>query len=89
MAHIEGGELNAFDNFTRTTEFWIRSASIYMGYKSTQIKALAMQSLGWPQDRINTEIWDKQHEHAAQQMYSLCVDLRGFYLKVCILQSDL
>ena len=78
---VKGGELNAVDNFARTTEFWLRASSIYLGYKGTQIKALAAQVAGWGRDKINEEIWDPQQERAASQMYSLCVDLRGFYLK--------
>lgn len=29
-------------------------------------------------------IWDEQHERAADRVYALCYDLKGFFLKVCI-----
>ena len=78
---LKGGELSALDNVARTTEFWLRASSIYLGYKTTQVKALAAHVAGWGTDRINAEVWDRQQERAASQMYALCVDLRGFYLK--------
>lgn len=78
----EGGELSPMEGIRRTTEFWLRASSIYLGYKATQVKALALQAGGWPAERVEKEVWGDQHEHAARQMYSLCVDLRGFYLKV-------
>lgn len=78
---LKGGELSAVDNFARTSEFWLRASSIYLSYKGTQLRALAAQVAGWNTDKINSDIWDPQQNHAAEKMYSLCVDLRGFYLK--------
>jgi len=88
---LQGGELSPIDNARRTAEFWLRASSIYFGYKATQLKALALQTVGgWSQDRLREEVWNKQHEKAAEQMYSLCIDLRGFYLKVRhLLQQDM
>jgi predicted unusual protein kinase regulating ubiquinone biosynthesis (AarF/ABC1/UbiB family) len=79
--NVQGGELSPIDNVTRTSEFWFRASSIYFGYKATQLRAFAAQVQGWNSDRIKTDVWDRQHENAASQMYNLCVDLRGFYLK--------
>lgn len=32
------------------------------------------------------QVWDVQHEKAGADMLKLCIDLRGFYLKVsCII----
>ncbi|KAH7619626.1 hypothetical protein Ndes2526B_g06607 [Nannochloris sp. 'desiccata'] len=78
---VQGGELSPLDNVTRTSEFWLRVSTIYFGYKATQLRALAAQVSGWNSDRIKSDLWDPQQEKAASQMYNLCVDLRGFYLK--------
>lgn len=78
---ITGGELSPLDNVARTAEFWARASSIYLGYKGTQLRALAARLVGWPAARIQESVWDAQQERAAQQMYDLCVELRGFYLK--------
>jgi len=78
---VEGGELSPLDNVTRTSEFWLRASTIYFGYKATQLRAFAAEVTGWNSDRIKSDLWDPQQENAASQMYNLCVDLRGFYLK--------
>lgn len=70
------------DNITRTAEFWKRASGIYMGYKVTQLRAFALKLVRkWDDQRLATEVWAPQQERAAEQMYNLCVDLRGFYLK--------
>lgn len=79
---VAGGELNGLKKLQRTSEFWLRATSIYAGYKATQIRYLMMKAAGWSKERLQRDIWDPQHERAAEQMYSVCVDLRGFYLKV-------
>lgn len=79
--NVNGGELTLLDNITRTAEFWKRACGIYMGYKVTQLRAFALKLAGWKEDRLVSEVWTPQQERAAEQMYSLCVDLRGFYLK--------
>jgi predicted unusual protein kinase regulating ubiquinone biosynthesis (AarF/ABC1/UbiB family) len=78
---VQGGELTPFDNVARTTEFWARASSIYFGYKLTQLRSTVLALAGWSPDRLQTQVWDTQHQRAAEQMHSLCVDLRGFYLK--------
>ena len=70
------------ENVARTADFWRRTLVIYAGYKACQAQALALRAMGWDEARIKDEHWARQHSKAAQQMYSLCVDLRGFYLKV-------
>lgn len=78
----EDGELSMIDNVGRTADFWGRATSIYLGYKLTQARALALRVAGRSDDQLQTSVWDPQQEHAAEQMYDLCVGLRGFYLKV-------
>ncbi len=78
----EAGGGRALESFARTAEFWARAVTIYAGYKACQAHALALRTLGWSAERLREEHWARQHSKAAQQLYSLCVDLRGFYLKV-------
>eukprot|EP00889_Picochlorum_renovo_P002607 jgi/Picre1/29637/NNA_005020.t1 len=79
---VTGGELTPLKKVQRTSEFWIRATSVYAGYKATQIRSSLLRNvLGWSDERVEEEVWAKQHEKAAEQMYSICVDLRGFYLK--------
>ena len=74
-------EPNPLEVIGRTTAFWTRATSIYLGYKVAQVQALGLKMLGWSSDRLKTEHWAKQHARAGRDMYQLCVDLRGFYLK--------
>ena len=69
-------------NAARSTEFFARVAGIYLGYKAAQAQDLALRALGWDVARLKEEHWAAQHARAAEHMYQLCVDLRGFYLKV-------
>ena len=48
----------------------------------TQAKAVLCRTRGWDEERIANELWEPQHERAGERMYRLCIDLRGFYLKV-------
>lgn len=32
-------------------------------------------------------MWERQHEHAADKIHSMCVDLGGFFLKVLLLEK--
>ena len=75
------GDLSPFKKFSRTAEFWIRATQVYAGYKKTQVEAAFLKTVGWSSERIEDEIWAKQHEWAAEKMYAICVDMRGFYLK--------
>ncbi|KAL3683191.1 hypothetical protein R1sor_001213 [Riccia sorocarpa] len=62
--------------FDRTLQFWTRSAAIYSTYKACQFRVLFVK------DQAEKErIWEEQHEQAADKVYSLCYDLKGFFLK--------
>jgi predicted unusual protein kinase regulating ubiquinone biosynthesis (AarF/ABC1/UbiB family) len=76
-----GGELSPLKKFSRTAEFWLRATQVYAGYKKTQVEAAFLKTLGWSAERIEDELWTKQHEWAGEKMYAICVDMRGFYLK--------
>ena len=78
----EGQPVSLLGNIARTADFWGRTVGIYGGYTATQAQAWALEVAGWSPERLTDELWARQHRHAAEQMYRLCVDLRGFYLKV-------
>jgi hypothetical protein len=69
-------------NVMRSTEFFARVAHIYGAYKLTQLRAAVMRAQGRSREDIKEQLWDGQHTWAGQQMYDLCISLRGFYLKV-------
>lgn len=66
----------------RSTEFFARVAHIYGAYKLTQLRAAVMRMQGRSRQEITEQLWDGQHTWAGEQMYDLCISLRGFYLKV-------
>lgn len=68
-----------FQAVARTAAFWRRASRIYFGYKNAQIRAALH---GRSSQAAKDEFWQKHHAWAGSQMYSLAVDLRGFYLKV-------
>lgn len=35
-------------------------------------------------EKLKEVHWKPHHAWAGEEMYSLCVDMRGFYLKVCL-----
>jgi len=41
-----------------------------------------MKMSGMDDDKISEVIWKPHNEATGKKMYNLCVDLRGFYLKV-------
>lgn len=60
----------------RSVQFWGRAIKVYTTYKVCQARA------GLAKDPVEREqIWDQQHQYAADRLYSLCVDLGGFFLK--------
>lgn len=77
-----GGKVPPGEGLKRTVAFWTRSLGIYAGYKVCQLQALALAAAGQSRDAIEAH-WRRHHTRAAQDMYQLCIDLRGFYLKVC------
>lgn len=72
-------DLQVFQAVGRTAAFWRRASRIYFGYKSAQARAAF---LGHPGQTVKDTFWHKHHAWAGAEMYSLAVDLRGFYLKV-------
>lgn len=70
-----------FGGVGRTATFWRRASRIYFGYKNAQARAAW---LGHPPKNIKDEFWNKHHTWAGAEMYSLAIDLRGFYLKVTL-----
>lgn len=66
----------------RTTQFWRRATGIYLCYKTAQLKAQVLKSQGWDAEKLKQRHWQPHHAWAGEEMYSLCVDMRGFYLKV-------
>jgi hypothetical protein len=75
--------------FFRTTQFWRRATGIYLSYKGAQAKAQALRLRGWNTEKLKEVHWKPHHAWAGEEMYSLCVDMRGFYLKVCLSNSRL
>ncbi|MFS7971613.1 putative UbiB domain, protein kinase-like domain superfamily [Helianthus anomalus] len=61
----------------RSLQFWARAADIYTGYKVFQLR------VSFEKDVEKAEaMWERQHEHAADKIYSMCYDMGGFFLKV-------
>lgn len=81
-AQEEAPKGQVLQSLARSVEFWGRAVSIYAGYKACQAHALLLRGAGWSTARLKDEHWARQHSKAAEQLYRLCVDLRGFYLKV-------
>jgi hypothetical protein len=75
-------QVGPFQNALRTVEFWGRAAGIYASYKSAQARGIALRLAGQDEQAIQEKLWDPHHAWAGQQMYDLCISLRGFYLKV-------
>ena len=71
-----------FQSLSRTTQFWRRATGIYLSYKGAQVKAQALKLQGWDKEELQEAHWKPHHTWAGKEMYSLCVDMRGFYLKV-------
>jgi len=59
-----------------------RSTSIYVGYKAAQAKASLLALQGRSQAEIEATHWAPHHARAGEDMYALCVDLKGFVIKV-------
>ncbi|KAK9113534.1 hypothetical protein Syun_020331 [Stephania yunnanensis] len=61
----------------RSFQFWVRAVDIYTGYKVFQLRVNFVKDV-----KRQEELWERQHEHAADKIYSMCSDLGGFFLKV-------
>ncbi|CAL8461942.1 g1473 [Coccomyxa elongata] len=68
-------------NIKRTTEFWSRATNIYVSYKLTQLRAYAAH-FRMTEAEIEADIWLPHNQWAGEELYSMCIELRGFYLKV-------
>ncbi|KAA8542169.1 hypothetical protein F0562_023321 [Nyssa sinensis] len=61
----------------RSFQFWVRAADIYTGYKVFQLRVSFVKDV-----QKQEAMWERQHELAAEKVYSMCSDLGGFFLKV-------
>ncbi|KAJ9163855.1 hypothetical protein P3X46_023483 [Hevea brasiliensis] len=66
-----------FRPFHRSFQFWVRAADIYTGYKVFQLRVSLVKDL-----QKQEEMWERQHELAADKIYAMCSDLGGFFLKI-------
>ncbi|KAM7475712.1 hypothetical protein LguiB_022955 [Lonicera macranthoides] len=66
-----------FRPWHRSFHFWVRAADIYTGYKVFQLRVGFEKNV-----QKQEQMWELQHEIAAQKIYSMCSDLGGFFLKV-------
>uniref|UniRef100_A0A7S1WZN2 LysM domain-containing protein n=1 Tax=Tetraselmis chuii TaxID=63592 RepID=A0A7S1WZN2_9CHLO len=78
---IRGGG-NPIQSAMRTAEFWRRATGIYLSYKLAQGRAKLMRMRGRSVEEVKEMLWTPHHSWAGDEMYSLAIDLRGFYLKV-------
>ncbi|KHN14080.1 Hypothetical protein glysoja_033307 [Glycine soja] len=68
---------NQFRPWQRSFQFWVRAIDIYTGYKVFQVR------VNFVKDAQKQEaMWEKQHELAADKIFSMCYDLGGFFLKI-------
>ncbi|KAJ3678196.1 hypothetical protein LUZ60_001999 [Juncus effusus] len=67
---------DGFRPWNRSVQFWLRAADIYSGYKVCQLRAGLVKNL-----EKREAMWERQHELAAEKMYSLCSELGGLFLK--------
>ncbi|PON85298.1 Protein kinase [Trema orientale] len=66
-----------FRPWQRSFQFWVRAVDIYSGYKVFQLRVSLVKDV-----QKQEEMWERQHEFAAEKIYSMCADLGGFFLKV-------
>ncbi|KAF3785095.1 putative aarF domain-containing protein kinase [Nymphaea thermarum] len=76
----EGGPVqglsNALQPWQRSFQFWVRATDVYLGYKAFQFR------VGFVKDKAKQkEMWERQHQIAADKLYSMCSELGGFFLK--------
>ncbi|RWV92771.1 hypothetical protein GW17_00044819 [Ensete ventricosum] len=68
--------------FHRSLQFWVRAVDVYTTYKVSPSSFLLAHT-GLVKDAEKREaMWERQHELAADKMYSLCSELGGLFLKV-------
>ncbi|GIL83202.1 hypothetical protein Vretifemale_12058 [Volvox reticuliferus] len=66
---------------SRTIEFWRRAVYIYGSYKAAQLRSLFLKATGRSDAEVHDSVWVPHHTWAGEEMYELCISLRGFYLK--------
>uniref|UniRef100_A0A6V7QWG7 Protein kinase domain-containing protein n=1 Tax=Ananas comosus var. bracteatus TaxID=296719 RepID=A0A6V7QWG7_ANACO len=62
--------------WSRSIQFWVRAADIYSGYKACQLRTAFVRDA-----EKRDAMWERQHEVAAEKMFSLCSELGGLFLK--------
>ncbi|KAK1266223.1 putative ABC1 protein [Acorus gramineus] len=63
-------------SFHRSFQFWVRAVDIYTTYKVCQLRVRFVNDV-----EKQTLMWERQHELAADKVYSLCSELGGLFLK--------
>lgn len=66
-----------FRPWQRSFQFWVRAVDIYTGYKVFQLRVSLVKDV-----KKREEMWERQHEVAADKIYAMCSDLGGFFLKI-------
>ncbi|KAL9235572.1 hypothetical protein vseg_010320 [Gypsophila vaccaria] len=66
-----------FRPLQRSLQFWGHTAEIYAGYKVFQVRVSLVKDA-----KKQEEMWERQHELAADKIYNMCSELGGFFLKV-------
>ncbi|WCJ36214.1 Protein kinase superfamily protein [Euphorbia peplus] len=66
-----------FRPLNRSFQFWVRAIDIYTGYKAFQLRVSFVKDV-----QKQEAMWEKQHELAADKLYSMCFHLGGFFLKI-------
>ncbi|XP_023639271.1 uncharacterized protein LOC17875610 isoform X1 [Capsella rubella] len=68
----------SFRPWQRSFQFWVRATNIYTGYKQVfQLRVSLVKDA-----KKQEEMWERQHELAADKIYFMCSDLGGFFLKI-------
>ena len=70
----------------RNLLFWSKAGHIYSSYKTCQVndRLIRIRKRGKSSEEIEQQLkvlWDETHEKNSERMLSLCLSLRGFYLK--------
>ncbi|KAL6174997.1 hypothetical protein ACLB2K_051640 [Fragaria x ananassa] len=66
-----------FRPWQRSFQFWARAVDIYTGYKVFQLRVSFVKDV-----KRQEEMWERQHEVAAEKIYAMCSDMGGLFLKV-------
>lgn len=77
LKDFQGKLATHFRPWQRSLQFWVRAADIYTGYKVFQLRVSIVKDV-----QKQEEMWERQHQLAADKIYAMCADLGGFFLKV-------